>query len=114
MDALLDVEFLECDPRTVRDGETPVHLCVKHANERDAELGAAMAKMAIDAGCDPRVRDKLGRTPRDLVHGGSAGLDELKDMLAKEEYIALEGLRHGHGASNPEEEEFDEASDSDA
>lgn len=112
MDSLLDVEYLECDPLTRRDQETPLHVCVRYANERDVEVGAAMAKMAIDAGCDPRVKDKHGRTPRDTVSPGQAGLDELKDMLAKEEYVANEGLRHGDGAADQGEDDVGSASDS--
>ena len=114
MDGLLDVEFLECDPLTTRDHETPLHVCIRYANERDIELGGAMAKMAIDAGCDPRVKDKYGRTPKQLVTGSSPEAEELRSMLAKEEYVATEGLRNGHGAADEGEDDLGSASDSDA
>lgn len=114
MDSLLDVEFLECDPLTRRDAETPLHVSVKYANERNVELGAAMVKMAIDAGCDPRVKDKHGRRPRDLVATGNEDLEELRSMLAKEEYVATEGLRQGQGAADHDEDDVGSASDSDA
>ena len=115
MDSLLDVEFLECDPLTRTDRETPLHLCVKYANERDVELGHAMAKMAIDAGCDPRVKDKHGRTPKALVMPSKGEeFEELRAMLAKEEYIANEGLRHGKDAVKEGDDDGDAGSASDS
>ena len=90
MNELLDVEFLECDPLTRRDKETPIHCAVKYANERETELGEAMAKMLIDAGGDPRVRDGHGRKPAELCTVRAA---ELRSMLTKEEYILNEGLK---------------------
>lgn len=91
MDELLNVEFLECDPLTRREGETPIHCAVKYANEREADLGQAMAQMLIDAGGDPRVKDKHGRKPSDIC---TPRTEELQLMLRKEEYIANEGLKH--------------------
>jgi len=101
MDELLNIELLECDPLTRRDNETPIHCAVKYANERDAELGEAMAKMLIDAGGDPRVRDRHGRKPADICTPGTLSL---KSMLAREEYILSEGL------SKEAENEEDDAS----
>ena len=90
MNELLDIEYLECDPLTRRDKETPVHCAVKYANEREPELGEAMAKMLIDAGGDPRVKDGHGRKPAELCTARTA---ELRSMLTKEEYILNEGLK---------------------
>ena len=39
MTELLDIEYLECDPLTRRDKETPLHSAVRYANERELELG---------------------------------------------------------------------------
>lgn len=90
MDELLNIEFLECDPLTRRDGETPIHCAVKHANEREVELGQAMAQMLVDAGGDPRVKDKHGRKPADMC---TPRTEELRNLLRKEEYVANEGLK---------------------
>lgn len=90
MDELLNIEFLECDPLTRRDGETPIHCAVKYANEREVELGQAMAQMLVDAGGDPRVKDKHGRKPADLC---TPRTEELRSILRKEEYVANEGLK---------------------
>ena len=90
MDELLNIKGLECDPLTRREKETPIHCAVRYANEREVELGAAMAKMLIDAGGDPRVKDKLGRKPAQVC---TPRTEELRDMLGKEEYVLNEGLK---------------------
>ena len=99
MDELLNVEFLECDPLTRRDHETPIHSAVKYANEREVELGTAMAKMLIDAGGDPRVKDSHGRKPAELC---TPRTKELQQALRDAEYVMNEGLK---GAQNGEEED---------
>ena len=61
MDELLNIELLECDPLTRREKETPIHCAVKYANEREVELGEAMAKMLIKS--IMRASDCCGREP---------------------------------------------------
>ena len=90
MDELLNVELLECDPLTRRDKETPIHRAVAYANEREVELGEAMAKMLVDAGGDPRVKDRLGRKPAEIC---TPRTEDLRAMLGKEEYALSEGLK---------------------
>lgn len=107
MDELLNVEFLECDPLTRRDKETPIHRAVSYANEREVELGEAMAKMLVEAGGDPRIKDGHGRKPSDICTPRTEGL---RTILRKEEYIANEGLK----ASAPEEDEGPTGSASDS
>ena len=112
MDRLFDVELLECDPLTPRDKETPLHVIARYANERNSEIGTAMAKMALEAGCDPRVKDKHGRKPIAVVDRSN---HELRQALADEEIILNEGLRP---AGNEHEVDtgdlgHDSASDSD-
>ena len=90
MDELLNVEYLECDPLSRRDGETPIHSAVRYAAEREVEIGTAMAKMLVDAGGDPRTKDKHGRTPAQIC-GPTTG--ELQSWLVSQEYILREGLK---------------------
>ena len=90
MDELLNVEMLECDPLTRRDKETPIHRAVAYGNEREVELAEAMAKMLIEAGGDPRVKDRLGRKPADIC---TPRTEQLQATLGKEEYVMNEGLR---------------------
>jgi ankyrin repeat protein len=108
MDELLNVEFLECDPLTRRDGETPIHCAVKYANEREVELGEAMAKMLIEAGGDPRVKDKHGRKPAELC---TPRTEELRGILTKEEYVLNEGLKNAD--VHPDEDDQDAGPPSD-
>ncbi len=106
MNELLDVEFLECDPLTRRDKETPLHTAVRYANERELELGEAMVKMLCEAGGDPRIRDGHGRKPADTCAARAEGA---KATLRQEEYILSEGLRK---QDDEEEEAAGSASDS--
>lgn len=110
MDELLNIELLECDPLTRRDKETPIHCAVKYANEREVELGEAMAKMLIEAGGDPRVKDRLGRKPAAIC---TPRTEELRAMLGKEEYVLNEGLRGDAAVQDDDEGPTGSASDSD-
>lgn len=108
MNELLDIEFLECDPLTRRDKETPLHTAVRYANERELELGEAMIKMLVEAGADPRIKDGHGRKPADVC---TPKAEAARAVLRQEEYILNEGLR----AEEAEDQEgADAASDSDS
>ncbi|PKY04197.1 hypothetical protein P168DRAFT_327182 [Aspergillus campestris IBT 28561] len=89
MDALFDIQYFECDPVTRLDEDTPLHVAVRYANDKDAELGLEMIKMMCEAGCDPRVRNKHGQKPADLVFNNQ----EIRSTLQQAEYILAEGLR---------------------
>lgn len=104
MDALFDIEFFECDPLTRLDRDTPLHIGVRYANEKDAELGLEMVKMMCEAGCDPRVRNKHGQKPIDLAYNNQ----EIKKTLQQTEYILAEGLVEDGENGSP----HDSASDS--
>ncbi|KXG45296.1 uncharacterized protein PGRI_042090 [Penicillium griseofulvum] len=104
MDALFDIQFFECDPLTRLDKDTPLHIAVRYANDKDAELGEAMIKMMCEAGCDPRVRNKHGQKPADLVFNNN----EIKKTLQQSEYIMAEGIQNTEADSDG-----GEASDSD-
>ncbi|CAI7652329.1 unnamed protein product [Penicillium bialowiezense] len=105
MDALFDIQFFECDPLTRMDKDTPLHTAVRYSNEKDAELGAHMISMMCEAGCDPRVRNKHGQKPADLVYNNN----EIKKILQQNEYIMAEGIQNTGGA----ESDGGEPSDSD-
>lgn len=91
MDVLFDIQYFECDPLTRMDKDTPLHTAVRYANEKDAELGLEMVKMMCEAGCDPRVRNKHGQKPVDLVFDNK----EIKTTLQQAEYILSEGVQQG-------------------
>ncbi|KAH8692754.1 ankyrin repeat protein [Talaromyces proteolyticus] len=89
MDALFDIQYFECDPVTRVDQDTPLHVAVRYANEQDSELGREMISMMCEAGCDPRVRNKHGQKPVDLVYGDHT---EIKSVLQKAEYVLNENI----------------------
>ncbi|KAJ5172198.1 hypothetical protein N7492_004791 [Penicillium capsulatum] len=105
MDALFDIQYFECDPLTRMDKDTPLHIAVRFANDKDAELGTEMVKMMCEAGCDPRVRNKHGQKPADLVFNNA----ELKTILSQNEYILAEGMQNNQ---NGGDSDHDSASDS--
>ncbi|CAG8131114.1 unnamed protein product [Penicillium salamii] len=90
MDTLFDIQYFECDPLTRLDKDTPLHTAVRYANEKDPELGAHMISMMCEAGCDPRVRNKHGQKPADLVYNNN----EIKKTLQQNEYIMAEGIQN--------------------
>lgn len=106
MDALFDIQYFECDPLTRLDQDTPLHVAVRFSNEKDPELGLAMIEMMCEAGCDPRVRNKHGQKPADLVYGAHK---DIKSALQKAEYILSENIQ-----VNDEEAEGDAGSASDS
>ncbi|KAJ5575465.1 hypothetical protein N7450_009364 [Penicillium hetheringtonii] len=90
MDALFDIQYFECDPLTRLDNDTPLHVAVRYAAEKDKELGTEMVKMMCEAGCDPRVRNKHNQKPIELVFDNN----EIKQALQQAEYIMAEGIQN--------------------
>ncbi|KAL9111862.1 MAG: hypothetical protein Q9227_003712 [Pyrenula ochraceoflavens] len=113
LDDLLDVEFLECDPLTRDEKRTPLHLCVQYANDRSPEIGLEMAKMCVDAGADPRVKDFQGRKAHLLINPKRC--PELVEFLRLEEYKIEEmgGLGDSARERFRQNQEADEDTDSD-
>ena len=104
MDALFDIQYFECDPLTRVDKDTPLHVAVRYANDKDPELGEEMVRMMCDAGCDPRVRNKHNQKPADLVFNKP----EIKQILQQAEYILAEGIQNegndsDHGSASDSE-----------
>ena len=105
MDSLFDIQFFECAPLTRLDKDTPLHVAVRYANDKDSELGLEMISMMCEAGCDPRVRNKHGQKPAELVYNNQ----KIKSTLQQAEYILAEGLREdadngsAHGSASDSE-----------
>ncbi|EED19992.1 ankyrin repeat protein [Talaromyces stipitatus ATCC 10500] len=106
MDMLFDIQYFECDPLTRIDNDTPLHVAVRYANEKDHDAGLAMIEMMCEAGCDPRVRNKHGQKPISLVDPRHT---DIKAALQKAEYILNENIQHEQEAEGGE----GSASDSD-
>jgi hypothetical protein len=96
MDHLFDIQYFECDPKTRLDEDTPLHIAVRYAIEKDPEVGAHMVTMMCDAGCDPRVPNKHGQKPVDLAFNNN----EIKATLQQAAYIMAEDLHNTDGAGS--------------
>lgn len=109
LDLLLDQEGLEIDHTEPREGDTALHKAVRWVNSLDKgdwEAGGAVVEILIDAGCDPRIRNKAKLRPVELVDPRNEGL---RDVLRKAEFMITEGA----GLVEEEEGGDGPASDSD-
>ncbi|KAH9873366.1 hypothetical protein J1614_005764 [Plenodomus biglobosus] len=71
LDVLLDQEGLEIDELDRMEADTPLHKAVRYVNSLDASewaaSGHAIVEILLDAGCDPRIRNKAKLKPVELV-----------------------------------------------
>lgn len=71
------------------EGDTPLHAAVRWINgepEAQREFGSALVDMMLEAGSNPRVKNKGGLTAYQLVDPRNAGLREL---IQRHEYAIL-------------------------
>ncbi|KAL7268519.1 hypothetical protein RUND412_008855 [Rhizina undulata] len=87
LDQLLDQEGLEVDPLNKIEQETPLHKAVEYAT-REKDHGLEVVEMLIDAGADPRIRNKQKRKPLDLADPRN---EKLRAVLQKAEYAIAIG-----------------------
>ncbi|KAF2476909.1 ankyrin repeat protein-like protein [Lindgomyces ingoldianus] len=87
LDILLDQEGLEIDELDRMELDTPLHKAVRYVNSLDksewASAGHAIVDILLDAGCDPRIRNKAKLKPVELVDPRNT---ELRSMLQKGEF----------------------------
>lgn len=91
MDLILDQEGVEVDPLDRFEKDTPLHKTVRLINslpKRDWSAGQTLVDLLIDAGADPRVRNKAKMKPADLVDPANT---ELRSMLRRAEYVMIAG-----------------------
>lgn len=89
LDKILDQEGgIEIDPKNTVDGDTPLHVTIRYAIG-EPEHGTFIAQNLIEVGADPRIRNKSGQKPLDLIHGDN--LDDLIDLLQGAELAADNG-----------------------
>ncbi|KAK3298618.1 uncharacterized protein B0H64DRAFT_385686 [Chaetomium fimeti] len=89
IDMLLDQPGFECDPVSRADGDTPLHAAVRWINGEPAaqrEFGNALVEMMLEAGSNPRLKNRGGLTPLQLVDPRNEGL---REVIRKHEYAAL-------------------------
>lgn len=91
LDILLDQEGLEIDELDRMEKDTPLHKAVRFVNslaKEEWENGAHIVDILVDAGCDPRIRNKAKLRPFDLVDPRNT---ELRKMLQKAEFAMMAG-----------------------
>ena len=87
IDYLLDQEGFDCDKLNKREGATPLHSAVRWANEQGKEnhdFVIQLIEMMLDAGSDPRIRNKAKLKAADLVNPSNT---ELREAIQKAEYV---------------------------
>jgi ankyrin repeat protein len=91
--------------------DTPLHKAVRHVNSLDksdwAAQGHAIVEILLDAGCDPRIRNKAKLKPLELVDPRNT---ELRSILQKGEFAMQAG---GDVVEEDDDEPTGSASDSD-
>ncbi|QPG96229.1 hypothetical protein C2857_003605 [Epichloe festucae Fl1] len=83
---LLDQPSFECDPINRLEGDTPLHTAVRWLNaEPPAQrpFGTALIEMMLEAGSNPRVKNKGGLTALQLVDPANT---ELRELIRQHEY----------------------------
>jgi hypothetical protein len=91
LDVLLDQEGLEIDEIDRMEKDTPLHKAVRYVNtltKGEWESGHPIVEILLDAGCDPRIRNKAKLKPMELVDPRN---EELRSILRKGEFAMMAG-----------------------
>ena len=117
---LLDQEGFECDPISRVEGDTPLHSAIRYLNTLDfppspevLTFSQDLINMMIEAGSDPRIRNKASLTPSQLVDPRNGKLrlllqDAVDINRDTGDFVVDDDLADGG-----EEEDVGSASDSD-
>lgn len=91
LDILLDQEGLEIELTDRIEGDLPLHKAVRYANAlppAERAAGTPIVEILLDAGCDPRIRNKAKLKPVELVDPRNT---ELREVLRKGEVAMMMG-----------------------
>lgn len=91
LDMLLDQEGVEVDPLDRLEKDTPLHKAVRFVNglaKEEWEAGASIVELLLDAGADPRIRNKAKLKSFELVDPRNT---ELRTILQKAEFATMAG-----------------------
>ncbi|KAL1895077.1 hypothetical protein Sste5346_005499 [Sporothrix stenoceras] len=89
IDALLDQPGFECDPISRRERDTPLHTAIRWSNSEPAAqqpFAQALVEMMLEAGSNPRIKNKAGLTATQLV---DPRYPEMRQLIQKHEYALL-------------------------
>ncbi|KAG6151302.1 hypothetical protein E4U37_005112 [Claviceps purpurea] len=87
IDLLLDQPSFECDPPNRLDRDTPLHTAIRWLNTQPPSqqpFGLALIEMMLEAGSNPRVKNRGGLTALQLVEPRNT---ELRRLIEKHEYL---------------------------
>ncbi|KAG9243730.1 putative ankyrin repeat-containing protein [Calycina marina] len=125
IDLLLDQEGFECDPISLREGDTPLHSAARYINtlppNSDDEWAAAFLSLMTDAGSDARIKNKANLTPAQLIdpllpHLKQQLQDAIESQQNESEYVEKPLSKHELAElerEHQEEGDVGSASDSD-
>lgn len=95
LDLILDQEGVEIDGQERRDGDTCLHRAVRflglvreRGDAAEVEVGRACVDILVDAGCDPRIRNKAKLRAVDMADPRDG---ELRRVLQKAEMQLMAG-----------------------
>lgn len=92
LDLILDQEGVEIDGKEKRDGDTALHCAARYCNglaqEQWPTQGKAVIEILLDAGLDPRIRNKAKRKALELVDPRN---DACRDVLRRAEMTLMAG-----------------------
>jgi ankyrin repeat protein len=121
---LLDQEGFECDPISRIEGDTPLHSAIRYINTlTDSQpsnpdistFAQELISMMIEAGSDPRLRNKANLTPYQLTDPRNTALkqqlQDAVDIMQNQGDFIVDGEE---GGEEGEEDDYaGSASDSD-
>jgi len=91
LDILLDQEGIEIELTDRIEGDLPLHKAVRYVNslsQAEWPAGAQVVDILLDAGCDPRIRNKAKLKPAELVDPRNK---DLRELLRKGEVAMMMG-----------------------
>jgi len=91
LDILLDQEGVEIDEIDRMERDTPLHKAVRYVNtlsKGEWSSGHPIVEILLDAGCDPRIRNKAKLKPLELADPRNT---ELRSILQKGEFAMTAG-----------------------
>ncbi|TVY22620.1 Ankyrin repeat-containing protein [Lachnellula hyalina] len=118
IDLLLDQDLFECDPLTRLDADTPLHSAIRYLNTlplplspHNLEYALGLITMMLEAGSDPRIRNKAHLTPAALC---DPGLGKVREVLEEAVFVQMErgGFDEEEEVDGAGEEEEEAGSDS--
>ncbi|CAK7241173.1 MAG: hypothetical protein STHCBS139747_002632 [Sporothrix thermara] len=89
IDLLLDQPGFECDPISRRERDTPLHTVIRWSNSEppaQQPFAQALVEMMLEAGSNPRIKNKAGLTATQLV---DPRYPEMRQLIQKHEYALL-------------------------